>query len=62
MTQPPPTNFDRLGEHLQSGSLAARLLGAHLAAGAGDQKAALQTLLAERIAEIRQTHAGTADQ
>ena len=63
MTKPPPaTNFDRLARHLKQGTLAARLVNVRITVGAAGQQAALGKLIADRLNELRQAHAGTANQ
>jgi hypothetical protein len=63
MTTPPPEeapdNFTRLSNHLQDGSLSARLLAAYVAAPAEGREAALQALKGQRLKEIAQTYAAT---
>ncbi len=60
---PPPANFERLAEQLEPGSLAAKLVAAHTAAGDGAaRQSALKAVLAARLIELRQSHAGTPDQ
>jgi hypothetical protein len=54
-----PTNFERLQAHLKTGSLAERLLAAQVAAAPGMAQAALKQILADRLNELRRTHAGT---
>lgn len=58
----PTTNFERLEQQLKPGSLAARLVGAYAAAPPAGQQAALKTVISDRLSELRQAHAGTADQ
>ena len=62
MTDAPPTNFERLAQQLKPGSLAARLVGAHVAAPPAGQQAALKAVISDRLNELRQAHAGTVDQ
>lgn len=61
-TEPSQSNFERLAQHLKPGSLAARLVGAHISGTAGAQEAALRTVITDRLNELRQAYAGTADQ
>ena len=57
---PPPGNFERLAKQLKPGSLAATLLAAHTGTGAAAaRQAALKAVIAGRLAELRQSHAGT---
>lgn len=56
----PPSNFDLLAKQLKPGSLAARLVAAHTgASGAAARQAALKAVIDGRLAELRQSHAGT---
>lgn len=61
-TPPPPTNLDQLKSHLKKDSLAARLVGAQISAEPAGQQAALKKVLSDRLNELRQGYAGTADQ
>jgi hypothetical protein len=57
---PSPGNFERLAKQLEPGDLAARLLAAHTGtSGAAARQAALKAVIAGRLAELRQSHAGT---
>jgi hypothetical protein len=61
-TPAPPTNFDRLKSRLKKESLANRLVDARIKAVPADQQAALKKVLSDRLNELRQGYAGTADQ
>jgi hypothetical protein len=58
---PPLTNIERLAQQLKAGSLAARLVGAYMSASPATQEAALETVITDRLNELRQAHAGTAN-
>jgi hypothetical protein len=60
---PPLDNFERLSKQLKSGSLAARLVAAYIAAGdAAARGAALKAVISVRLNELRQSHAAGTDQ
>ena len=59
---PTPTNLERLAQQLKTGSLAARLVAAHISALPATQQAALKTVIMARLNELRQAHAGNPDQ
>lgn len=59
MTQ---TNLQRLHAALKKDSLAARLVTAQISAEPGGRHAALKKVLADRLNELRQAHAGTPPQ
>jgi hypothetical protein len=61
-TPAPPTNFDRLKSRLKTDSLASRLVDARIKAVPADQEAVLKKVLSDRLNELRQGYAGTADQ
>jgi hypothetical protein len=58
----PATNFGRLAQQLKAGSLAARLVDAHIAASPATQEAALKTVITDRLNELRQAYAAAEDQ
>ena len=58
----PLTNFERLAQQLKPDSLAARLVGAYVTVSPAGQQAALKAVISDRLNELRQAHAGTADQ
>lgn len=61
-TPPPPTNLDRLKSRLKKDGLAFRLVSAQLSARPSGQQAALKKAMSDRLSELRQGYAGTADQ
>jgi hypothetical protein len=58
------TNFDRLGEHLEEGSLATRLLGAYRGAlvQGEDARASMSAVVATRLAEVKEQSVRSQDQ
>lgn len=61
-TPTPPANLDRLKSRLKKDGLAARLMSARMRAGPAGQQAALKKVMSDRLNELRQGYAGTADQ
>jgi hypothetical protein len=59
---PSPTNLERLEQQLPKDSLAARLVSAQITAAPSQQPAALKKVISDRLNELKQGHAGTADQ
>jgi hypothetical protein len=56
-----PTNLDRLRERVKKGGLAVRLVDAQKGAKPGGETAALRQVVVDRLAELRNKHAGIAD-
>ncbi len=51
---PPQNNYDRLLKHIGKDSLAARLVQTYRAAGASGPAKAMNTVLRERLAKVRE--------
>lgn len=58
---PAPTNLERLEPQLGKNSLASRLVSAQITAAPSHLQAALKKVISDRLNELRQAHAGTAD-
>jgi hypothetical protein len=57
-----PTNFDRLKKRLKEDGLAARLVSAWMSAGPAGQQDALKKVMSDRLHELRESYARSADQ